>query len=276
MKILFNLLYLLPKNLISYLVGLFVSISWPAPVGPLVVKWFARRYKINLSEAEKDISAYSSIQQLFTRKLKPGVRQIQPTELVHPTDSELTVSQLVNDGSLIQAKGKSYFLNEFLNNDKACDEFKGGAALTYYLCPTDYHRVHSPCDGLIEAVDYIPGQLWPVNNWSVANINCLFTKNERVVIWLKTNKGRLAYVMVGATNVGKMTLSFDPEIITNQSIFNPKPFRKDYPEGLQTKKGEELGVFNMGSTVVLIYQKSVLDKVFKTPQAVQVGQGVLF
>src|SRR5690606_30652682 len=125
----------------------------------------------------------------------------------------------------------------------------------YYLCPTDYHRVHSPVDGKITEIHYIPGKLWPVNNWSVSNIKNLFAINERVVVIIETPKGKCALVMVGATNVGKMTVTFDQGILTN-NFFDRSPVKKKYPTPIEVKKGEDLGAFHMGSTVVMVYEKS--------------------
>lgn len=271
MQWLFNILYILPKSWISFLTGKLVSVRFPWPISLWLTSWFASRYNINLQEAEKPISEYKSIQNLFTRKLKPGLRPIGEGPIVHPVDSMLTQVQKVEAETLIQAKGHRFNLNSFLANDKAFELFKNGHALTYYLCPTDYHRVHSPVDGEIVKVHYLPGKLWPVNNWSVQNIKELFSVNERVVIWIKTDVGMVAYVMVGATNVGKMTLSFDPDIVTNQSMFKSFPLKKSYDPRIQIKKGDELGIFNMGSTVIVLYENGLINKEINYPQQTQFG-----
>ncbi|MGE3388049.1 MAG: archaetidylserine decarboxylase [Bdellovibrionales bacterium] len=243
------LIYLVPKSLMSRAAGLLSRTRWPKPFGPMLVRWFANRYRLNLAEAERTLPEYLTIQDLFTRRLKPGARLVANEVAVHPADAELTVSASINAGLLLQVKGWTYTVQEFLNEASA-EVFENGTQLTYYLCPTDYHRVHSPVDGEVVKVTYIPGNLWPVNNWSVTHIHKLFVRNERVVVWIKTNHGLVAVVMVGATNVGQMTLSFHPELITNKG---QPAMVKTYEPAPKLVRGGELGVFNMGSTVVVLY-----------------------
>jgi phosphatidylserine decarboxylase len=124
--------------------------------------------------------------------------------------------------------------------------------MTYYLCPTDYHRVHSPVDGAITDVRYMPGELWPVNDWSTTNVPNMFALNERILVEIQTDLGPVAAVFVGATNVGHICLSFDPTIQGNQT--GPHIFKhKRYSPEIPVHKGSELGMFRMGSTVVMIY-----------------------
>ncbi|MNL41466.1 Phosphatidylserine decarboxylase proenzyme [compost metagenome] len=125
--------------------------------------------------------------------------------------------------------------------------------MTYYLCPTDYHRVHSPVDGEITDVRYMPGELWPVNEWSTTNVPDLFSVNERVLVEIQTDLGPVGVVFVGATNVGHIVLSFDDKIKGNQKM-GPHIFQhKTYSPEIPTHKGSELGMFRMGSTVVMLY-----------------------
>jgi len=274
MKIVGFLLRFLPKNHISYLTGLLVHIKFPKPISTLLIKLFSGHYRINEGEAEKPIGEYLSIGDFFIRKLKPGIRPIGEG-IVHPVDGDLTQFHTIMSGSLIQAKGLNYSLNKFMLNNESDQIFTNGSVLTYYLCPTDYHRTHSPVDGEIQSICYIPGKLWPVNTWSVNAISELFSVNERVVIWIKTELGMLAYVMVGATNVGKISLSFDEEVVTNIRPFRKEPYSKTYLSPIAIKKGEELGVFNMGSTVIAVYSEGVgidINKVKLGP--VQMGKSL--
>jgi len=245
------LLQFLPKNHISYLVGVIVSIPFPKVVSSFLIYQFAQYYKINLEEAEKHYSEYESIGDFFVRKLKPGVRPLGQGEVLHPADSEITQAALIHEGQLIQAKGKLYRLNEFLK-EEVSDQGKDGFFITYYLCPTDYHRVHSPVDGEIIETIHIPGALWPVNKMSVESISDLFSINERVVTKIRTVRGVVSLVFVGATNVGKIELSYDPEIVSNDLIHR-EVRRKTYSKPIPIQKGQELGLFRMGSTVVMIY-----------------------
>ncbi len=274
MQLFWFILYIVPKNTLSRFIGILVCIRWPFFVRKILLRAFASRYNINLEEAERPIDKYSSIAKLFTRRLKAGIRPLSESKIVHPVDGTLTRSQKIVNESLIQAKTHTFSLPIFLKEPKAYEIFKNGKALTYYLCPTDYHRVHAPCEGEIISIQYIPGKLWPVNNWSVNSIDNLFSSNERVVIWMGTEFGPVAYVMVGATNVGKMTLNFDKSIVTNQSFFKSYPVEKSYSPRIEIKKGDELGTFNMGSTVIVLYPEGVtLSEVIK-PFSVKYGESV--
>ncbi len=265
----YSILYVLPKNLVSWLFGCFASIKCPRFWVRFVVKTFANLYKINLNEAAKDLNEFTSLNDFFTRQLKPGIRDIQ-SGVVHPADSVLTQHGQVNEGALVQAKGKTYLLKDFLQMDPLFKRFLNGYFFTYYLCPTDYHRVHSPVDGNVTDVQYIPGKLWPVNAWSVGAIKDLFAVNERVVSIIETPQGACALVMVGATNVGKMTLAFDPDICTNK-FWNRNILSKKYHPPQKIKKGDEFGTFHMGSTVIMVYEKSFFKDAKFNVGPVQIG-----
>lgn len=241
----FLLLKILPRNLLSRLVGALVSLRLPQPFRKIIIQNFANYYKINVAEAEKTIDEYSSIQDFFTRRLKKGIRPISGS-LVHPADAVITSHGRIHSSELIQAKGLSYSVAELLGENTL--RFEGGYYITYYLCPTDYHRVHCPCEYRIEKIRFLSGDLWPVNAISVLKVPKLFAINERVVSI--GNGGSLSLVMVGATNVGKIRLSFSGEIsrgFDNTIEFHP-------PKKLSV--GEEFGVFNMGSTVILLLDPS--------------------
>lgn len=272
-----QLLKILPKNHLSYVIGNLVHKKLPKPLAEASVAWFAKRYKINMDEAEKPISEYKSIGQLFTRNLKPGVRPIQGG-VIHPVDGRITSWGKITSNTLMQAKGKSYSVSDFLASNEWAKKFEGGIFLTYYLCPTDYHQIHSPVDGQVVQATYIPGYLWPVNEWSVSSIEDLFSINERLVSFIKTDMGEVALVMVGATNVGKMTVSYDPELITNQLNIH-EPYVKKYSPSKPLSKGDKLGVFHMGSTVVMLYPKDYLVLTKQNPSgAAKLGEtlGQLF
>lgn len=227
----------------------------PAFIADLSIRGFAWFYNINLDEAEKPTTAYPSIGEFFIRRLKPGIRPVGESWAVHPADSRITQAAPIDGGTLIQAKGLTYSLDEFTQDPEAQKKWAGGMFMTYYLCPTDYHRVHSPVDGAITNVRYMPGQLWPVNEWSTTNIKNLFAVNERVLVEIETDLGSVGVMFVGATNVGHIELSFDPKIRGNQRgphIFQHKRYSPEIP----IHKGSELGMFRMGSTVVMLYPPS--------------------
>lgn len=243
-----KLLYLLPKNILSRIVGWLMH----QPVGVWAIRLFASVYRINISEAEKPIEQYKSIGNFFVRRLRAGARPLGNSPLVHPADSVISQISSIQNGQLVQAKGRLYSIQTLLDDEQAIAKYDQGLFATYYLCPTDYHRVHSPVQGQITAVSYLPGQLWPVNEWSVNSIADLFCRNERVVVEFSTEWGAIALVFVGATNVGKITLSFENQIVSNQNSAQKKK-KIIYENPLFIEKGQELGMFHMGSTVVMCY-----------------------
>ncbi len=268
-KLLFTIL---PKNLISHLTGILVHWNLPQPLANWSKSWFIRRYKLRMNEAELPLENYRSIGEVFTRKLKPGLRPIG-SGFVHPADGALSQFGDLFDGQMLQAKNKMYSVGYFLGDAEKAQGYKDGKFLTYYLCPTDYHRVHSPEAGQIISCVHIPGRLWPVNPWSVENVSQVFAVNERVVIYLKTVRGVIAIVMVGATNVGKMTMSFDSEIVSNASHWRNRT-EKIYTQPIAIAKGQELGIFNMGSTVIVVTPKNYFDNFKPTLGAVIMGQSL--
>lgn len=250
----------------------------PGFLRPLSIRLFGEHYKINFAEAEKPYDQYKSIGDFFVRKLKPGLRPVAESPLVHPADSRISELGPITEGRCLQAKDQSYSLAEFCGDSTTAEKFKNGLFVTYYLCPTDYHRVHSPIDGEIKKVTHIPGHLWPVNAWSTGNIRELFAINERVVLEIESRLGSCLLVFVGATNVGQIRLSFDSEIITNLPGADRKR-TKIYPQPIQIERGQELGAFHMGSTVVMIYPKTIRDQredwTELSGRQVQLGQALL-
>lgn len=257
-KLLFDaLMPLLPKNDLSHAVGKFVHKPLPGALGRKSVEWFAKYYNINLDEAEHPIAHYKTIGDLFIRKLKAGVRPVGEG-VVHCADAMINEAGPIKDLTLIQAKGRLYTVNELLGDGPYASVFEGGAFATYYLCPTDYHRVHSPVDGEILWLNHLPGKMWPVNDWSVNSIENLFGINERVALVIQTPKGKVALVMVAATNVGNMSMTVDETVSTKYRPKNRKPTQKSYSPALPIKRGDEVGIFHMGSTVVMLFEKGVL------------------
>lgn len=262
----------LPKKYLSHYVGSVAYKDWPMPLAKLSVSAFAKLVGINSEEAEKPISEYKSVGELFSRRLKKGARPLMG-DRVHPCDSRITQSGKIVHGILIQAKGIKYTLEEFLPQTPWADEFEGGVFTTYYLSPKDYHRVHSPLKGKICWIKTFPGELWPVNYWSLRNIPGVLAVNERVAIGIETPQGRLILVMVGATNVGSMTFPFDPSVRTNQYPFKNRRLLIEYPTPKTVQVGDELGIFNLGSTVVVLAE-SKLNWAQQEPGKVKMGQAL--
>lgn len=262
----------LPKKYLSHYVGSVAYKDWPLPLAKLSTKAFARLVGINMDEAEKPISEYKSIGELFSRRLKKGLRPIRG-ERVHPCDSRITQSGKIVQGVLIQAKGIKYTLEEFLPQTPWADTLEGGVFTTYYLSPKDYHRVHAPVKGKICWLKTFPGELWPVNYWSLRNIPGVLAVNERVAIGIETAQGKMILVMVGATNVGSMSFPFDPTVVTNQYPFKNRRLLMDYPNPKSIQAGDELGIFNLGSTVVLLTEPK-LNWLQSEPGKVKMGEAV--
>ncbi|MGZ6395789.1 MAG: archaetidylserine decarboxylase [Pseudobdellovibrionaceae bacterium] len=242
----------LPRNHLSYFVGKLVHWKGPGVWVQFSIWLFAKVYGINLQEAEKPASEYPSLGEFFVRRLKPGVRPLAQAPVVHPVDAHISQSGRIFEGRLIQAKGRDYFIRDLLVSSEAPKIYENGFFITYYLCPTDYHRVHAPLDGWIRKVTHVPGELWPVNKWSVENVHDLMSVNERIIVEMATDFGPVSVVLVGATNVGQIELSFDSSFRGNQLTLS-KNRVVEYKTPLPIEKGQELGMFRMGSTVIMVY-----------------------
>jgi phosphatidylserine decarboxylase len=266
-------LWAVPRHALTRAVGEAAGWARPAPLARLAVAGFARRYRLDLAEAERALEDYRSVRELFTRRLKAGVRPVAAGADVPvcPADGRIYQVGLSENGRLIQAKGIDYSLAELLADDRQAAALSGGAYLAVYLSPHDYHRVHSPLGGEITGYAYVTGELWPVNPASVSTVRGLFARNERLVIYLSTPVGRCAVVMVGATVVGRLRASFDADAGVGR-----KASRVVYQLPRAIEKGAELGVFDMGSTVICCFEpgRVVLDFGLGPGAAVRVGEAV--
>src|SRR5438270_8673358 len=256
----YTLLRLLPKNTLSRAVGAACRASAPRPVVRAVIRAFARKYGVDASEAERPIEEYPTFTEFFTRRLKPGVRPIAAGELLPISPVDGTIGELgdIVEGRAVQAKGKHYTLAELIGGPNAAEDaaqFAGGTFATIYLAPYNYHRIHAPLGGEITGYVNMPGQLWPVNPVGIRNVEELFCVNERLTTFLATARGACGVVAVGATNVGRIRALYD-DVVTNARRTR-RPERKLYERGRPIAKGAELAVFEMGSTVVLLFAPGV-------------------
>lgn len=289
---------LLPKDDLSFWVGRAVHTELPEVLRVPSMKAFAAAYNINLDEAEKPVEEYKSIGDLFTRKLKEDARPLG-TGLVHPCDSKVAEAGPLGSGGVItQIKGIEYTSEGLLASKDLAELFDGGSFVTYYLCPTDYHRVHVPCDANVEDVVHIPGAFWPVNQWSVSNVDQLYAINERVAMVFRTDQGeRLALVMVAATNVGAISVSFDDRInstvrskdrkirhfgydadtmrsgVESRSSNDPRIETMPDSEPIHLRKGDEVGIFSMGSSVVMLLDKALAARMKIDPLVLKALRG---
>ena len=262
-----------PKNHLSRFVGRLVHARLPKPVARRLVKWFADTYQIDIDAAGQPIHHYPSIGHFFIRDLREGLRPIEG-DFVSPVDGTLRNFGLVENGRLEQIKGKNYTVARFLGDDEYAKRYEGGTYFNLYLSPQDYHHIHSPVTGRIVRSVHIPGKLWPVNDWSLANIDELFSINERVVTYIQCALGLVAVVMIGATNVGKISVVYDTFISNAQDVDRTVSRTHDLP----IEAGARLGTFHMGSSVVVLVEpgKIDLDKVrLQAGRKVQYGAAIV-
>jgi phosphatidylserine decarboxylase len=219
---------------------------------------YIRAYKVDMSEVADPLTAFPSFNAFFTRRLRTGARPIctEPDAVVSPCDSRVAAIAPVPETGLIeQIKGRTYTVPALLGSTEDALAFARGTHATLYLSPSMYHRVHSPVDGRIVSWRYLPGRLFPVNTVAVRHVEGLFTVNERIAVFIETKEfGKVAVVLVGATNVGRISLSFTG-LVTNSghAAGETRP-----PQPIPIARGAELGAFNLGSTVVLLVEDSKL------------------
>ncbi|MFP3019108.1 MAG: archaetidylserine decarboxylase [Arsenophonus sp.] len=262
-KIKIKLQYLLPKQLLTQLAG-WISNQKLGAFTQLMIKIFAKFYKVDMTEAkEREFSSYSTFNEFFTRSLKENVRPIvkEDKQLSLPADGVITQLGLIVDDQILQAKGYSYSLTKLLGgNYILANNFRDGLFITIYLSPRDYHRVHMPCDGFLTEMIYIPGDLFSVNQSSVKNVPNIFTRNERLICIFDTPVKKMAQILIGATIVGSIDINwFGCFNYEREGVIK----RWTYPEKNNTgavylKKGEEMGKFKIGSTVINLFEPNYI------------------
>ena len=247
--------YLLPHHLVSRLVGIFAESEWPI-IKNTLMKFFLNRFGIDLSEAEREsIHEYRNFNDFFTRALKPDARNIQGNDdtWVSPVDGCISQFGRIDDGQLIQAKGKTFTLADLLGGDtNAAAHYKDGEFMTLYLSPKDYHRIHMPLAAKLIKTTFIPGKLFSVNPLTANTVSRLFARNERLVCEFDSAQGRFVMVLVGAMVVASIETTWSGIVAPFQ--------RKIVQQSLNSKlldfeKGEEMGRFRLGSTVVMAFEK---------------------
>ena len=278
--------YPLPHHFLSRLVMLLTRVEF-GPLKNWMISFFVRRFDINIEEAAKtSLSAYPSFNSFFTRALRPGVRPIVTgeREIACPVDGTVSQAGAIEAGRIYQAKGHDYTLASLLGGDtKLATEFANGSFATIYLSPRDYHRIHMPDAGRLRRVLYVPGRLFSVNTTTARQVPGLFARNERMVCIFDTAHGPMAVIPVGALFVGSMeTVWGSPPAWINLHGHN-KPHRHpgvkyaDYtlhPDPITLARGEEMGRFNMGSTVILLFAENAmrLDSAMREGEPVRLGQ----
>lgn len=238
----------LPRVRISRAVGRLCDQPLPSVVSRAVTNAYCQAYRVELDDAALPSGAFPSFDAFFTRQLKPGARTLSSDALVSPADGMLSSQGVVDAGARIFVKGQPYDVGELVGDPRDAARYAGGEFAVVYLAPRDYHRVHSPVDGNITLVRGLPGDLYPVNSIGERHIPQLFVRNQRAAIVIDTpGLGRVTVVMVGAVIVGRITVSVlgGPDVPPGMHPLEP---------AVPVRKGDEVGIFHLGSTVVLLLE----------------------
>jgi len=250
--------HVLPKQALTAFAGRMAWVKGGA-LTTRFIAWFVGRYGVNMAEAANpDLASYPTFNEFFTRPLKPGARPLADADLICPVDGAISQIGLIQRDQIFQAKGHHYSTQALVGGDALlAAQFQDGHFATIYLSPKDYHRIHMPCDGRLTRMIYVPGELFSVNPATARGVPGLFARNERVVCVFETEHGPFVLTLVGATIVGSMATVW-------HGVVNP-PRSKDVREWryadqpILLKKGDEMGRFLLGSTVVMLFPKGPLQ-----------------
>jgi phosphatidylserine decarboxylase len=265
----------------SALVGWGATKALPARLRGLAYRAFARAVGANLDEVELELARYPSLGDFFARRLRHGARVVDPAPgaIVSPCDGVIAARGVAVAGALVQAKGRSYRLAELIADGELAARLTGGAYATIYLSPRDYHRVHTPVDARVMGYDYLPGSLWSVNPRVAARRDGVIARNERVVFRMNAGPlGHVALVMVGAGGVGNIRLA--PAVsgpvpggpIDSATWRAAREPRRVELADANLARGDELGAFRLGSTVVVIFEPGKAELGGEVGDAVRFGQ----
>ena len=261
-----SLLSVLPRKGFSWTQGAIAR----KKASKALLNWYVRHYKVNTDEMEGVLEDYDSLADFFVRPLKSGARVVVdlPDSVASPCDGVVASLGHTQAGMLALQDGQELPVSELLGEQ---GDFEDGAYMVIYLAPPDYHRVHFPLDGELTGYRYLPGHLWPVFPAAVRTVKKLFAKNERLVVFQDCRQaGRVALVMVGAYGVGRIETVFC-DLLTNAGSKG----HESKLEGLApVERGQELGRFNMGSTVVLFFQKDRIEWSIESGDPVKMGQEI--
>lgn len=247
--------YLLPKQALTAFAG-FVASRERGWLTTEIIRRFVAKYQVNMEEAARsDIASYLTFNDFFTRALKPGVRPLAEADLISPVDGAISQFGRIEHDQIFQAKGHHYSTTALVGGDAAlAAQFENGSFATLYLSPRDYHRIHMPCDGCLTRMIHVPGELFSVNPVTACGVPGLFARNERVVCVFDAPRGPFVLILVGATIVGSMATVW-------HGVVNPPRGKQvrawDYDPKAEAavvlRRGEEMGRFLLGSTVVMLF-----------------------
>lgn len=272
--------YLLPQLTITRAAGWLAEQKWGV-VTHFIIKLFAKQYKVNLAEAQKtQATDYATFNEFFIRQLKEGARPIvsAPNTLALPADGKVSECGKIEEDRLIQAKGHYFTLATLLAEDQQmAAKFKNGDFITTYLSPSDYHRVHMPCDATLRKMIYVPGELFSVNPFLAQHIPNLFARNERVICEFDTEFGPMVQILVGATVTASISTIW-------AGIINPpRPnevveyhYDTEGEQAIKLQKGQEMGAFRLGSTVINLFPQGAIrfDDKIQTGNITRMGEAM--
>ncbi|PSJ39055.1 archaetidylserine decarboxylase [Allosphingosinicella deserti] len=257
--------HLLPKQRLTTFAGR-VAGGQHGALTTRLIRWFVGRYGVDMSEAaDPDLAGYKSFNDFFTRPLKPGLRPLADADFVCPVDGAISQFGAIDDHHILQAKGHRFTTTELVGGDASlAANFRHGSFANLYLSPKDYHRLHMPCDGRLTRMIYVPGTLFSVNPVTARGVPNLFARNERVVcVFDSPEHGPFVMVLVGATIVGSMATVWHGVVNPTRTGRVSEWTYDDQP--IQLKKGEEMGRFLLGSTIVMLFRPNSI--VFNTDWA---------
>jgi phosphatidylserine decarboxylase len=253
---------LLPQHLLSSLMHKITRSRW-TPLKDLLIRKVVDFYKVDMSQAvQPDLKAYDSFNAFFTRELKPEARPLADAQdaILCPADGALSQAGTIQDGRLLQAKGRDFSLLELLGGDAQwAQAFAGGKFATVYLSPRDYHRVHMPLGGELRKMLHIPGRLFSVNPTTTRLVPSLFARNERVVCLFDTAAGPMAIILVGAIFVASIDTVWAGAVAPASRRVATWHYGEQLAKPIELARGQEMGRFNMGSTVILLYGPEQMD-----------------
>jgi phosphatidylserine decarboxylase len=266
-----------PKGTLSRGIGWAASRHVPKLLRRPLYAGFARAVGADLSAIDRPLTDFAAFDEFFTRPLRAGARPIAEGQgvVASPVDGVISEIGVADGDRLIQCKGLDYTIAGLLADPAEARCFEGGAYATIYLSPRDYHRIHSPADGKAVGYRHIPGAFFPVNPMSVRNVAGLFSINERLVTYLDSDVGRVAVVAVAATGVGHITASYDRDVRTHRrGAAGRHGWAQRYAVPRPLPRGAELGMFHLGSTVILLFEPGRVRLQAKRDQVLRVGERI--
>jgi phosphatidylserine decarboxylase len=250
------LVYCLPHHASARLMRRLARVRIAAVKNALIAR-FVARYRVDMSSARQpDPLAYPDFNSFFTRALAPGARPVVSggDAIAHPVDGTVSQAGAIDQDRLLQAKGIDYTLAALLGDDtELARRFHGGSFATVYLSPRDYHRIHMPLSGALAAMRYVPGRLFSVNDYSTRHVRNLFARNERLITLFETAAGPMAVILVGAFFVAGIETVWAGEISRARPEGSWQRYRHGRSVAVELARGEEMGRFNMGSTVIVLF-----------------------